>query len=104
MERPDIESFACDIDGLSFVVDNSVTAIIYNVRKLFTGKLTPTKIMLETAQGMSVSTQLEGAIRLVLTDNTTKLHTYKIPGCIFDLDSPINIVGYRHCATFSMIV
>ena len=45
-KRPNEESFAWDTYGLPFVVDNSATSIICNERKVFTGKLTPTKIML----------------------------------------------------------
>ena len=32
-------------------------------------------------------------MRLVLTDQTNEHHAYKIPGCIFDPKSPINISG-----------
>ena len=80
MKRPNEEYFAWDTYGLPFVVDNSATAIICNVRKLFTGKLIPTKIILETAEGTSASTKLVGIIRLVLTDDKKDHHTYDIPG------------------------
>ena len=92
-KRPNEEYFAWDIDGLPFVVDNSATAIICNVQKVFTGKLIPTKIILETAEGMSSSTKLVGIIFPVLTDDKNKHHTYNITGCIYDPDSPINIFG-----------
>ena len=68
-KRPDEESFDWDTDGLPFVVDNSATSIICNIRKVFTGKLIPTKIILETAEGRSASTKLVGIICLVLTDD-----------------------------------
>ena len=55
-KRPNKEYFAWDTDVLPFIVDNSATAIICNVRKVFTGKLIPTKIILETAAGTSAST------------------------------------------------
>ena len=55
--RPNKHSFAWDTDGLPFVVKNSATAIICNVRKVFTGNIIPTKIMLETAEGTSASTK-----------------------------------------------
>ena len=59
-KRPNEESFAWDTDGLPFVVDYSATSIICNVRKVFTGKLIPTKIMLETAEGTRSSKKLVG--------------------------------------------
>ena len=68
-KRPNEVYFAWDTDGLPFVVDNSATSIICNIRKVFTGKLIPTKIMLETAEGTSASTKLVGLISLVLTDD-----------------------------------
>ena len=79
-KRPNEESFTWDTDGLPFVVDNSSTAIICNVRKVFTGKLIPTKIMLETAEGTRSSKKLVGIIRLVLTDDKNEHHIYNIPG------------------------
>ena len=85
-------------------MDNSATAIICNVRKVFTGKLIPTKIMLETAEGTSSSKKLVGIICLVLTDDKNKYHTYDIPGCIYDTDSPINILGIPALGNFSTIV
>ena len=39
--------FAWDTYRLPFLVENAATAIICNVRKVFTGKLVPTKILLE---------------------------------------------------------
>ena len=92
-KRPNEECFACDTDGLPFAVENSATAIICNLRKVFTGKLIPTKIMLETADGTSASTKLVGIILLVLTDDKKEHHAYNIPGCVYDTDSPINILG-----------
>ena len=93
MKRPNEDSFAWDIDGSPFVVDNSATSIICNVRKVYTGKLTPTIIMLETAEGTSASTKLVGIIRLVMTDNKNQHHAYNIPGFIYNTDFPINKLG-----------
>ena len=74
MKRPNEDYFAWDTYGLPFLVENSATAIICNVRKVFTCKLIPTKIMLETAEGKSASTKLVGIIRLVLTDDKNEHH------------------------------
>ena len=55
-KRPNEESLAWDTYGLPFLVDNSATAIICNVRKVFACKLIPTKIMLKTSEGTSATT------------------------------------------------
>ena len=89
-ESPDESTFTWDTYGFPFVVDNYTTAIIWNTRKVFTNHLTPTKIIPETVDRMSANTKLIGTIRLVLTDNAKYHHTYEIPSCIFDPDSPIN--------------
>ena len=49
--------------------------------------------MMETADGMSASTKLVGTMHLVLADDEKEHHAYKISGCIFDPDSPVNILG-----------
>ena len=51
--KPDENAFSWDTDGIPFVIDNSATGIISNVRKLFVGKLTPTRVTLETADGLT---------------------------------------------------
>ena len=51
------------------------------------------QITLETAEGKSVSTKLVGVLRLVLTDDSNKHRTYEIPDCVYDPQSPINILS-----------
>ena len=102
-KRPNKESFAWDAYVLPFVVENSATAIVCNVRKVFTGKLIPTKIILETAEGTGASKTLVGIICLVLTDNKKEHHTYNIPGRIYDPDFPISILGIPALEFFSMM-
>ena len=63
--------FSWDTDGIPFVVDSSATAIIGNERILFHRHLTPTRVTLERAEGVSTKTQLVGIFCLVLTNNTT---------------------------------
>ena len=46
-------------------------------------------ITMETAEEISVSTKLVGVIRLVLTDNINKNHTYDVTGCVNDPESPL---------------
>ena len=48
--------------------------------------------MMETAEVTSASTKLVGIIRLLLTEEKNENQIYDIPGCIYDLDSPINIL------------
>ena len=73
------ESFSWDTDDISFIIDNLATARISNVRKLFTGPLKPTRITMETADGISTYTKLVVSLRLVLTDDSNRNHVYTIP-------------------------
>ena len=50
-------------------------------------------ITMETAQGISVSTILVGVLCLVLTDGRNKHHIYDVPGCVYDPEIPLNILG-----------
>ena len=89
----DDSSFSWETYGIPFIVDNSATAIICSKRKLFTEHLSQMSITLESAEGMSVSTKLVGVIRLVLTDDSNKHHIYDVPSCVYDPESPLNILG-----------
>ena len=55
---------------------------------------------LEMAEGLTTKTKFAGTMRLVLTDNANANHTYKVPGCVFDPDSPINIIGVPFLGKF----
>ena len=55
---------------------------------------------LETAEGVSTKTKLVGPIRLVLTDNSNHNHIYIIPGCVYDPDTPLNILGVPALGSF----
>ena len=78
---------------MTFIVNNSATGIISNVRKLFDGPLITTRVTLETAKVLKTSTKYVGTMRLVLTDNANKYQTYDIPECVYDPESPIKIIG-----------
>ena len=97
---PNEKIFSRDTDGIPFVVDNSATAIISNERRLFHGHLTPTRVTLETADGVSTKTQLIGIFRLIITNNSNIHHTYDMPGCVFDPATSINIIGIPYLCTF----
>ena len=86
-------AFYWETDCINFIVGNSATEIICRERKLFTGHLYPMSTTLETAEGMSVSTKLVGVLRLLLTYDINKKHIYDIPGCVYDPESPLNILG-----------
>ena len=97
---PNEKAFSWDTDGILFVVDNFATAIISNERRLFHGHLTPKRVTLGTADGVSTKTQIVVICRLVLTNNTNINHTYDVPGCVFDPSTPINILGIPALGTF----
>ena len=97
---PNEKHFSWDTDGILFLLDNSATTIISNERRLFRGHLTPIIVTLETADGVSTKTQLVVIWHLVLTSNTNINHTYDVPVCLFDPDTPINILGVPALGTF----
>ena len=97
---PNDKAFSWDTDGIPFVADNSATAIIRNECRRFHGNLIPTRVMPETAEGVSTKTQLVGICRLVLTNNKNINYTYDVPGCVFDPSKPINILGVPAPGTF----
>ena len=82
-----------DTGGIPFIVDNSATAIVFNERKLFTGPLTLMCVTLAPAEGLTITTKLVGALCLVITNNRNKNHPYSISGCVYGLESPLNILG-----------
>ena len=82
------------------MIDNSATGIICNIRKLFISALQPTQVTLETAEGSTTKTKYVGTMRLVLTDDAFKHHSYEIPGCVYDPESPINIIGVPFVGKF----
>ena len=98
--NPSESPFSWDTDGIPFIIDNSTTAIISNERKLFTGPLVPTKVTLETSKGVSTKTKLVGPIRLVLTYDSNQNHAYIVPGCVYNPDTPLNILGVPALGSF----
>ena len=76
--QTDDNAFSWDTDGIPFIIDNSATGIITNVRKLFVGPLRPTRVTLETADGLSTTTKYTGTMRLVLTDDANKHHKTRL--------------------------
>ena len=97
---PHDNAFSWDTDSIPVVMDNCATAIICKHRRLFTGKFTPTSVTLETAEGTSTKTHLVGSLRLVLTDDCNEHHSYVVPNCVFDPDTPMNIFGIPALGAF----
>ena len=98
--NPSESPFSWETDRIPFIIDNSSTAIISNECKLFTGPLVPTKVTLETAEGVSTKTKLVSPIRLVLTDNSNQNNVCIFPGCVYDADTPLNILGVPALGSF----
>ena len=59
---------------------------------MFTGPLTLMNITLITAEGLTTTKKLVGDLHLVLTYDRNKHHAYSIPGCVYDPESPLNIL------------
>ena len=94
------DTFLWDTDGIPFVIDKSVTKIIIIQSRLFTGPLIPTSVTLVTSEGLTTTTKLVGSMKLILTDDDNKHHTYKIPRCVFDPKTPVNILGFPALGIF----
>ena len=84
--------FSWDTDEIPFIVNNPDTGIISNVHKLCFGPIITTRVTPETYKGLNTSTKYAGIMRLVLTDNLNKHHTYDIPECVYDPEAPIKII------------
>ena len=88
-----------DSDGIFFCVDNSATCIICNDKSLFVGELKRGNSLVLTSNGENVPA-MEGTLRLVLTDDEGANHSYDIPGCLYDPDSPFNLLGISALSKF----
>ena len=54
--KKDDNVFSFDTDGIPFVIDNSATAIICNVRKIFIGPMRTETVVFNTTYGLSSKT------------------------------------------------
>ena len=82
------------------MIDNSATDIISSQRRLFTGLLIPTLLTLEKTEGITTKTKCVGGMKLIQTDNANKYHLYIINHCVFDPNTPVNILGVPSLGTF----
>ena len=85
-------SFSWNKDGITFVMDNYSTVIKISQLRLFTVPLIPKLVTLETAEGLTATTKIVGSMKLILTDEANKHHLYIIPCCVFDPNTPVNIL------------
>ena len=88
-------AFYFDTDGISFILDNSATYIMCNQRDLFVGCLSSEQVSMTTCEGYTVKQIYLGTMRLILTYDSNVDHSYDIPNCIYDPNSPANIVGVQ---------
>jgi hypothetical protein len=87
-------------DGIPFIINNSATCIISNVRLLFVGNMKPKTIHIETVSRDSKGTQYRGTIRLELPDNANSKHTYDLPNAMYDPYTNFNILGIPFLGNF----
>ena len=80
--RPPSVTF--DTDGIPFIIDNSSTCIICNVRSLFVGELCSDNFEVETVHGSASRKRYAGTICLELVDDQQIAHVHEIPGAIND--------------------
>jgi hypothetical protein len=93
-------SFNLDTDGAPFIVDNSATGAICTERSLFVGPFQQINLSVGTAHGIKSSIKHKGTLRLVLTDNGGKDHSYDVPDIIYDPDSPYSLLGITFLAAY----
>ena len=93
-------SLSWDTDGIPFLIDNNANAIIRSQRRLFTVPLIPKLMTLEILEGLTTTNKLSGSMKLILTDDANKNHSYRIPRCVFDPKTPVNILGVPDIGTF----
>ncbi|KAL7528961.1 hypothetical protein ACHAXR_004541, partial [Thalassiosira sp. AJA248-18] len=86
-------SVSFDTDGIPFIIDNSATCIISNVRSLFVGKLRSESTSLTTADSDGIKQRYVGTFKLQLTDDANVTHTYEVANCIYDPSTNFNIIG-----------
>ncbi len=65
-------SFSVDTDGVYFIVDNSATGGICNIKSMLVGDFERQIATLVTAYGRTTTMKLVGTIHLVLKDDTGK--------------------------------
>ena len=87
-----------DTDGIPFIIDNSATCIICNVRSLFVGELCPENFAVETVHGSASRKRYAGTIRLELVDDAQTVHVHEIPGAIYDPETQFNLIGVTFLA------
>ena len=55
---------------------------------------------LETEEWITTTNKIVGSMKLILTDNANKYHSFIIPCCVFYPNTPVNILGVPALGTF----
>ena len=71
-----------------------------NQRDLFVSYIKSIQVCMTTCEGDIAKQRYLGTLRLILTDDSNKNNSYDIPCCIYDPDSPVNIVGIPALSDF----
>jgi hypothetical protein len=87
-------------NGIPFIIDNSATCIISNVRLLFVGPMHPKTIHIKTVSRDDTGMRYHGTIHLELIDNANIKHTYDMPNAIYDPYTNFNILGVPFLVNF----
>ena len=53
----------------------------------------PENVVVETADRISSKTWFIGMMWIILTDNGNENISYNVPGYVYDIETPINIIG-----------
>jgi hypothetical protein len=97
---PCTTSMTFESDGIPFIIDDSATCIISNIRLLFVGNMKPETIHIETVHRDGTGTRYRGNICLNLTDDANIMHTYDVPNSIYDPYTNFNILGVPFLGNF----
>ena len=76
------------------------TAIIYNILKLFIGLMRPENVVVETADGLSSNNQYIVTMQIILTGNGNENISHDVPGCVYDPETPIKLIGIPFLGDF----
>ena len=53
----------------------------------------PASVIVETADVLSSNTRYIGTMQIIITDNGNENISYYVPGCVYDPETPINLIG-----------
>ncbi len=86
-------SFSVDTDGVYFIINNSGSGSIWNIKSMFVGDFEQQIVTLVIAYGRTTTVKQVWAIRLVLKDDAGKTWSYDIPDVVYDPELPYSLLG-----------